>query len=75
MLSFITYKNAPEQLEIIVDNKGIEDLIRYLKSVKENGDHIHLVIDSELDKYPIPKERGDLVSYAKKVTIYNEDRD
>jgi hypothetical protein len=30
MLSFVTYKNVPEQLEIIVYEQGVEDLIGYL---------------------------------------------
>jgi hypothetical protein len=72
MLSFITYKIATEQLEIIADEKGIDDLIKYLNYVKENKDHVHLVIDTELDTYAIPKERERIVSFAKKVTIYYE---
>jgi hypothetical protein len=74
MLSFLTYKDATEQLEIIVDNKGIDDLIKYLKFIKEKNDHIHLLIDTELDNYSIPKGRENIVSCAKKVTIYFEDR-
>ena len=73
MLSFITYKNVIEQLEIIVDEQGVDDLIDYLKYVKDKKDHMHLIIDTELDKYPIPKEKEGSIFYAKKVTIFYED--
>lgn len=72
MLSFVTYKNIPEQLEIIVDKQGVEDLISYLKNVMEKKDHLHLIIDTELDKYSIPEGREEILSYARKVTIYFE---
>lgn len=73
MLSFITYKNAVEQLEIIVDDQGVDDLIDYLKYIKAKKDHMHLIIDAELDRYSIPKEKEENIFYAKKVTIFYED--
>ena len=32
MLSFITYKNIPEQIEIVGDSQGIQELIDYLET-------------------------------------------
>ena len=72
MLSFISYKRAHEQLEIIVDDKGIDELIDYLESVKEDKDHLHLTIGTELDDYDIPEGRENILTTAKKVTIYYE---
>lgn len=73
MLSFITYKNLPEQLEIIADDEGLQELIDYLKSVKSNKDHLHLTLGSELDPYPIPKDREEIISFAKYVRLEYED--
>ncbi|WP_400191102.1 hypothetical protein [Hymenobacter sp. B81] len=56
MLSFITYRQAPEQVEIVVDAVGIDELISYLESIKSQKDHMHLIIDSELDDYPLSAE-------------------
>lgn len=69
MLSFITYKDAIEQVEIVADAKGIDQLIDYLKFVKESQDHMHLNIDAEIEPYPIPPERSDKTIYAKHVRI------
>lgn len=69
MLSFITYKDAPEELEIIFDSDGADDLIQYLQGVKEQKDHMHLVIDTELNPYPIMNEKKEEVFYAKYVRI------
>ncbi len=52
MLSFITYPDVPQQLEIVADEEGFNELIQYLQSVKHDRDHMHLVIDSELSAYP-----------------------
>ncbi len=68
MLSFITYKNLPEQLEIVADEDGIDDLIHYLQSVKKSKDHMHLIIDTEINRYPLPSNRED-VTYAKSVRL------
>ncbi|MDR1876330.1 MAG: hypothetical protein LBQ84_01755 [Flavobacteriaceae bacterium] len=46
MLSFITYKDLPEQIEIVADRQGIEELIQYLKEIKRDKDHMHLLIMS-----------------------------
>jgi hypothetical protein len=73
MLSFITYKNAPEQLEIVADEVGINELISYLEGIKRDKDHMHLVIDTELDFYPIGKEEQNEVFFAKHVRLeYND---
>lgn len=48
MLSFITYRDAIEQVEIIADEQGIDELISYLNYIKVNKDHMHLTIGSEL---------------------------
>jgi hypothetical protein len=69
MLAFINFKEAPEQLEIEVDNDGINDLIQYLQFVEKSRDHIHLTIDTELSKSQIPEERQSFVSIVKAVTI------
>lgn len=56
MISFITFKGIPEQIEIVLDNQGIDDLISYLEEIKKTKDHFHLTIDSEIDNYPIAKK-------------------
>ena len=76
MLSFITYKDAPEQLEIVADDQGIEDLIQYLEGVKKEKDHMHLTIDSEINPYPISIEREGKTLYAKHVRLeFNETKE
>lgn len=57
MLSFITFKDATEQLEIVTDEKSITELIEYLNSIKKSKDHMHLIIGNELDEIPIYGER------------------
>lgn len=69
MLSFITFTDAPEQLEIIVDEQGINDLITYLEDIKKQKDHIHLTIDTELNQYPIGKAREGKSLSAKQVRL------
>ena len=73
MLSFILYKNGVEQLEIIADNQGIDDLIHYLESIKVQKDHMHLIIGSEINEFPINYNRKDIVTFAKHVRIEYED--
>lgn len=73
MLSFITYKNVPEQLEIVGDTEGIQELIDYLYAVKNSKDHLHLTIDSEIDSYPISEKMKDVTLYAKQTRLeYND---
>lgn len=69
MLSFITFKDAPEQLEIIADEIGLQDLIDYLESIKKSKDHMHLTIQSEIDPYKIEGKRNGLTFYAKHVRL------
>jgi len=70
MLSFIMYKDALEQLEIVADEEGLDDLILYLQSVRRSKNHMHLIIDSELDPYPLSKDN---VYFARSVKIEFED--
>jgi len=35
MLSFISYKAAPDLVEIVADDKGIDELISYLEFVNK----------------------------------------
>ncbi|MEO6454406.1 MAG: hypothetical protein ABIN97_10055 [Ginsengibacter sp.] len=73
MISFITYTNANEQIEIIADKQGIEDLIFYLEGIKKDKDHMHLVIDNELNNYPISNERKEQVVLIKHVRLQYAD--
>ena len=74
MLSFITFKDAPEQLEIVADSKGIEELIDYLNDIKKYKDHIHLILGNELEEIAISEERKGKTLIAKHVRIeyFNE---
>lgn len=69
MLSFVTYKDAIQQVEIIADETGIDELIQYLQFVKKSKDHMHLIIDSELDPIEIKGDRINKTHYAKHVRI------
>lgn len=69
MLSFIAYKNAPEQIEIVADEKGINDLILYLEGIKRDKDHMHLIMDSEINSYPVSEDRKDVVTIIKQVRL------
>ena len=69
MLSFITYKDAMQQIEIVADEEGINDLIQYLESIKKDKDHMHLIIDTELNAYPISSEMSKTVFYVKSVRL------
>lgn len=74
MLSFITFRDAPEQLEIVADSKGIEELIGYLNGINKYKDHIHLIIGNELEEVYISEDRKGKTLIAKHVRIeyYNE---
>ena len=73
MLSFITYKNIPEQIEIVGDSQGIQELIDYLEPVKNSKDHMHLIIDSEINYFPIAEKMKGVTTYAKQVLLqFNE---
>jgi hypothetical protein len=69
MLSFITYKEVPEQIEIVADDQGIDQLIAYLAGTKAQKDHMHLIIDSEIDRYPIAADRKGIVFSVKQVRL------
>lgn len=69
MLSFITFKDAPEQLEIVADDHGIKNLIEYLEGIKKGKDHMHLVIDNEINPFPISKNRKGKTLFAKHVRL------
>jgi hypothetical protein len=69
MLSFISYNNSKDQIEIIADQHGIEDLILYLKAIKKDKDHMHLIIDGEINNYPIIEERKDQVIIIQQVRL------
>ena len=69
MLSFITYKQVPEQLEMLFDEKGIEDMISYLQSLKQSHDHMHLIVDNELDSYKVLSERDNIICSVKHVRL------
>lgn len=69
MLSFITYKDAPKQLEIVADEQGINELIEYLVYVKQSKDHMHLLEGNELDIYKIEGKRKGKTFSAKHVRI------
>ncbi|MBD2703324.1 hypothetical protein IC229_21950 [Spirosoma sp. BT702] len=58
MLSFIGYTDAKEQIEIVADEQGIDDLILYLQGIKEGKDHMHLIVDSEIDAYPVSSSKA-----------------
>jgi len=73
MLSFITYTRSTDQIEIIADQVGIDDLINYLEGIKEEKDHMHLIIDSEINNYPILKERENEVIIIKHVRLQYAD--
>lgn len=73
MLSFITYKEVPEQLEIIGDSEGLQELIDYLIAIQDSKDHMHLTIDSEINPYPISEKMKGTTSFAKHVRLeYND---
>lgn len=72
MISFIAYKNAREQIEISADDQGIDDLIFYLEGIKKGKDHMHLVIDSEIDSYPISRENEKNIIIIKQVRLQYE---
>ncbi|MEX0290744.1 MAG: hypothetical protein AB3N14_16690, partial [Flavobacteriaceae bacterium] len=70
---FITFKDSPDQLEIVGDDKGIRELIEYLQGVRTDKDHMHLTIDTELDAYPITGDRKGKTLFAKHVRLeYND---
>ena len=48
-------------------------MIDYLKFVKDSKDHMHLIIDCEIDPYPIAEKMKDVTTFAKSVRIeFNE---
>ncbi|MCB9321379.1 MAG: hypothetical protein H6570_19020 [Lewinellaceae bacterium] len=69
MISILTFKGIPEQIEIVADEQGIDELIDYLMFVKRSRDHMHLIIDSEIDPFPISSTMKEVTTYAKSVRI------
>lgn len=69
MLSFITFKDATEQLEIVADENGLIELISLLKEVMKTKDHFHLTEGVEIDSYPIEGNRRGKSISAKHVRI------
>jgi hypothetical protein len=64
MLTF-ELDSSKTSIEIYLDEQGIDDLIRYLKFVKNNQDHYNLLVGNELDE-KLVNENNTLV---KRVTI------
>ncbi|WP_185290498.1 hypothetical protein [Chryseobacterium lactis] len=73
MISFINYQDIPEQLEVIVDKQGIDELIEYLKFVKQSEDHIHLTLGTELNEYPENLELGVINVKSVRLEFYKSD--
>ncbi len=73
MLSILTFTDAPEQIEIVGDANGLDDLISYLQEIRNQKDHMHLSIDSELVEFPIGKERVNKTLNAKHVRLEYRD--
>lgn len=69
MLVFVSFPSAPEQIEIVADAQGIDDLILYLNSIKKNKDHMHLTIGTELDNYPLSNDVDHNISILKSVKL------
>ena len=69
MLSFITYKNVPEQIEILLDETGIDDMILYLTSLKRTKDHLHLIVGNELDSYAVLPDQEPIICSVKHVRL------
>ena len=57
MLSILTFKDAEEQVEIVLDEQGIDELIHYLSELRKTKDHIHQTIGTELAPFPIGEKR------------------
>jgi hypothetical protein len=69
MLKFILSKGAPEEIEVLFDDAGAEALKEYIDWVIKHRDHMHLLIDGELDPVsPTPPE-GLNVFHAKHVRL------
>ena len=73
MLSFITYSSSTDQIEIVADKQGIDDLILYLEGIKKDKDHMHLIIDTEINDYPISEERKEKIIIVKHVRLQYAD--
>ena len=56
-------------MEIVADEAGIDELIQYLEGIKRDKDHMHLIIDTELDAYPIEEGFEHKVFCAKHVRL------
>jgi hypothetical protein len=69
MLSFITFKDAPEQIEIVADERGLQELIDYLTFLKKSKDHMHLTIDNEINAFRSNNERKGKTLYSKSVRL------
>jgi hypothetical protein len=68
MLTVVLFKDAPEQIEILVDSKGVDGLVQYLTFVRDRKDHMHLNVDCEIDPLVMPGIRIG-VFHAKHVRI------
>ncbi len=75
MLSFLTFVDFPEEVEIIADEEGIDLLIDYLEEIKKTKDHVHLIDGAETDLYPIEKYRITKVFSTKHVRLQYSETD
>jgi len=64
---------APEEVEIVADNQGIDDLIFYLQGIKSGRDHMHLSIDSEINSYPVPNQHKEKIVIVRQVLLEYEE--
>ena len=53
-----------ESLSIYVNREGVDELIRYLQFIKDEDDHIHLVIGNELSN-EIFEDGNSLIKHVK----------
>jgi len=69
MLKFILSKRAPEEIEVLFDESGAQSLKEYIDWVLKSRDHMHLVIDGEIDPISPPPIEGANVFHAKHVRL------
>jgi len=66
----IEIDESGEGVEVFCDSEGVEELINYLRYIKANQEHMHLLAGGELGELLV-KEKNSLVKHAK--LIYQND--
>lgn len=72
MISFESEKSI-NNIYLLIDKEGIDDLIGYLNYIKHNNESFHLVLGNEIEENPIIKGNS-AVGHVKLIYLDEQDK-